>query len=169
MLQANSRLTPREVRDILQRTATPLAPYYQHEVGAGLLNVHAAVLEAAFPARRMGAFRATLDRGQVRFVNDRLRQFTGTVIPTGAFQMNVAVPQNALLASVQIGWPLVSANDLALALYDPQNVKRAESNVVNLPGLSGRRERTVVKMPAAGTWRVRVTNTLGPAGTPQQI
>ncbi len=58
MLEANPRLTPAQVKDILQRTATPLAPYYAHEVGAGMLNAHAAVLEAAFPARRMGQFRA---------------------------------------------------------------------------------------------------------------
>jgi serine protease AprX len=74
-----------------------------------------------------------------------------------------------LLASVQISWPLVSANDLGLSLYDPGGVKRAESNTINLPGLTGRRERTSLSMPAAGTWRVRVTNTLGAAGTPQQF
>jgi serine protease AprX len=169
MLEANSRLTPRQVRDILQRSATPLAPYYQHEVGAGLLNVHAAVLEAAFPERRMGTFRATLDRGQARFINDRLRQFTATVLPTGAFQTNVSIPQNTLLASVQISWPLISANDLGLALFDPQGVKRAESNTVNLPGLTGKRERTTVSMPVAGTWRACVTNTLGAAATSQQF
>jgi serine protease AprX len=169
MLEANSRLTPRQVRDILQRTATPLAPYYQHEVGAGLLNIHAAALEAAFPARHMGAFRATLDQGQVRFINDRLRQYPGTVSPTSTYQINLSVPTNTLLASMQISWPLVSVNDLGLALYDPQNVKRAESNTVNLPGLTGKRERTVVSMPAAGTWHARVTNTLGVAGTPQQF
>jgi serine protease AprX len=169
MLQANPRLTPRQVRDILQRTATTLTPYYQHEVGAGLLNVHAAVLEAAFPQRRMGTFRGTLDRGQVRFINNKLQQFSGTVLPTGAFQASVAVPQNALLASVEIAWPLVSANDLGLSLYNPQGVKRAASNTINLPGLTGKRERAIVSMPAAGTWHIRVTNSLGPAGTPQQF
>jgi hypothetical protein len=42
MLEANPTLTPAKVREILQRTATPLAPYYAHETGAGMLNVHAA-------------------------------------------------------------------------------------------------------------------------------
>jgi serine protease AprX len=169
MLEANPRLTPRQVRDILQRTATPLAPYYQHEAGAGMLNVYAAALEAAFPQRRMGTFRATLDRGQVRFINDPLRKFSGTVQPSGAYQMGVTVPQNALLASVQISWPFLSVNDLALSLSDPNGVKRAESNTINLTGLTGRRERTVVSVPVAGKWRVGVTNTLGAAGTPQQF
>ena len=52
MLEANPLLTPAQVRDILQRTATPMPPYFRHEVGAGMLNAHAAVLEAAFPQRR---------------------------------------------------------------------------------------------------------------------
>ena len=73
MLEANPRLTPSQIKDILQRTATPLSSYYSHEVGAGMLNAHAAVLEAAFPQRRIGMWRSTLDRGQVRFVNDPLR------------------------------------------------------------------------------------------------
>ena len=39
MLEANPQLTPAQIRDILQRTATPLTAYYIHEVGAGMLNV----------------------------------------------------------------------------------------------------------------------------------
>src|SRR5262249_29093133 len=45
MLEANPKLTPAQIRDILQRTATPLPAYYPYEVGAGLLNAQAAVLE----------------------------------------------------------------------------------------------------------------------------
>ena len=67
MLEANPNLTPAEVKDILQRTATPLPPYYTYEVGTGMLNVHAAVLEAAYPSRRIGAWRGTVDRDQVDF------------------------------------------------------------------------------------------------------
>jgi hypothetical protein len=35
----------------LRSTATPLPPYLSYEVGAGMLNAHAAVLKAAFPTR----------------------------------------------------------------------------------------------------------------------
>jgi serine protease AprX len=158
------------VRDILQRTATPLPPYYQHEVGAGMLNAHAAVLEAAFPERRIGAWRATLDRGQVRFVNDPLQQFGGTVEPLSGYETSLNVPADALLASVQIAWgPIYSTNDLGLALSDPGGARRASSNALNLPGLTGRRERAAVKAPSPGAWRIGVVNTLGAAGTPQQF
>jgi serine protease AprX len=170
MLEANPSLTPSAVRDILQRTATPLPPYYRHEAGAGMLNAHAAVLAAAFPERLIGAWRATLDRGQVRFVNDPLQQFGGTAQPVSGYETGLNIPEGALLASVQIAWgPVYSTNDLALALSDPGGVRRASANELNVPGLTGRRERVALSAPAPGRWRVGVTNTLGFAGTPQQF
>ena len=170
MLEADPDLTPAQVRDILQRTATPMPPYYSHEVGAGMLNAHAAVLAAAFPERLIGAWRAALDRGQVRFVKDPSQQFGGTAQPVTGYATSLNIPEGALLASVQIAWgPVYSTNDLSLALSDPGGVRRASSNELNVPGLTGRRERVVVKSPAPGGWRVGVTNTLGLAGTPQQF
>jgi serine protease AprX len=170
MLEANPGLTPAGVRDILQRTATPLPPYYRHEVGAGMLNAHAAVLEAAFPERLIGVWRATLDRGQVRFVDEPLQPFGGTAQPLSGYETFLSIPDGALLASVQIAWgPLYSTNDLALALYDPVGARRAAANQLNLPGLTGRLERVVVSSPAPGSWRVGVTNALAPVGTPQQF
>jgi serine protease AprX len=168
MLEANPDLTPAQVRDILRRTATPLPPYYRHEVGAGMLNAHAAVLEAAFPERLIGVWRATLDRGQVRFINDPLRQFGGIAQPLSGYETSLSIPEGALLASVQIAWgPIYSTNDLGLTLSDPGGVRRASANQLNLPGLTGKRERVNVNSPAPGKWRVGVTNTLGLAGTPQ--
>src|SRR5262245_60620657 len=168
MLEVNPSLTPAQIRDILKRTATPMPPYYRYEVGAGMLNAHAAVLEAAFSDRRMGMFRASLDRGQARYINDPLRMFSGTVQPNTPFTSNITVPQNSLLASVQIAWgPELSTNDLALQLIDPGGVARPEVNTINLPVLIGRRERNLVKPPASGTWRAQVRNTIGLIGTPQ--
>ncbi|MDQ3653276.1 MAG: S8 family serine peptidase, partial [Acidobacteriota bacterium] len=162
MIEANPALAPAEIRDILQRAATPLPPYYQHEVGAGMMNARAAVLEAAFPQRRMGRWRATLDRQQVRFVNDPTHTFSGIVQPGSTSETAIPIPANALLASAQIAWgPLWSVNDLSLTLHDAGGVRRAESNTINILSLKGKRERTLVKMPAAGSWSVRVANMLG--------
>lgn len=170
MLEANPRLTPAQIKDILQRTATPLPAYYAHEVGAGMLNVHAAVIEAAFPQRRIGTWRSTLDRGQVRFINDPLQKFSGTVYSASGSEITLSVPENTLVASVQIAWgPLTSVNDLALAVYDASGVKRAESNALNLPGLTGKRESVALKSAQAGAWRARVTSTLGANVTAQSF
>ena len=162
MLEANPSLTPAQVRDILQRTATPLPPYYQHEVGAGMLNVHAAVLQAAFPNRRIGTWRGTLNRGQVKFINDPLTTFSGTVQPGLASDATLVIPQNVLLASVQISWgPLSSTSDLGLNVYDPAGSLNSQSNGINLPGLTGKRERIAIRVPNAGSWRASVISTLG--------
>jgi serine protease AprX len=170
MLEANPRLSPAQIKDILQRTATPMPAYYSHEVGAGMLNAHAAVLEAAFPQRRIGAWRSTLERGQVRFVNDPIQKFTGTVSSSSGSEVALNIPENTLLAGVQVAWgPLTSTNDLALAVYDASGAKRAESNVLNLTGLTGKRESVALNLAQAGTWRARVTNTLGAAITAQSF
>ena len=170
MLEANPSLTPAQVKDILQRTATPLPPYGTYEVGTGMLNVHAAVLQAAFPSRPIGTWRGTVDRNQVDFINDALIQFSGTVQPGSTTEINLAIPEGAVAASVQISWgPLWSPNDLGLSIYDQLGVLRGQSNTLNLPGLNGKHETVSLITPAAGSWRLSVRNTLGSFATPQQF
>jgi serine protease AprX len=170
MLEANPQLTPAEVRDILQRSATVLPGYYQHEVGAGVLNAHAAVLEAAFSARRMGTWRATLDRGQAQFVTDPAQQFNGVVTQGGTTDWQINVPVDALLASVQVAWgPMNSMNDLALSVIDTTGKRRDIPNTANGTGLTSRRERAVVKWPTEGAWRAGVRNLIGPMTTAQSF
>lgn len=170
MLEANPSLTPARVKDILQRTATPLPPYYTYETGTGMLNAHAAVIEASFPSRRIGAWRGTLDRNQVQFVTEAPIEFSGIVNPGSSADTTLTIPEGAISASVQISWgPLWSTNDLGLSLYDQTGVLRGEANMLNLPGLNGKRESLTVVGPTAGAWRAGVRNTLGVLGTPQQF
>jgi serine protease AprX len=167
MLEVNPNLTPADVRTILQLTATPLAPYYSYEAGAGMLNVHAAVLQAAFTNRRIGTWRGTLDRGQVQFSKE-LTTFSANLNPATASNTAVQLPADTVLASIQIGWgPLWSINDLGLRVYDNFGSLRAESNSTNLPGLTGKQERVSLTTPTPGTWQVNVRNTLGVLGTTQ--
>jgi serine protease AprX len=157
MLEANPRLTPAQIRDILQRTATPLPPYYAHEVGAGMLNAQAAVLEAAFPQRRFGQWRGTAYQGQVQFINSAPQVFNGAVTPGTASDSAIAFAPNVLRASVQIAWGgLLSPNNLALTLLDTQGTSQTPASALNSMGLTGRRQRTVIDLPGAGTWKARV-------------
>ncbi len=167
MLEANPSLNTAQVKDILQRTATPLPPYFRHEVGAGMLNVHAAVLEAAFPARKMGLFRATLDQGQVKFIGDAPKYFSGTAVPGAASQIGVSFPADAVQATIHLAWGnLLSFNDLALSVRDASGNLRGESNYLNLPIITGRREKVTIDAPNAGTWQAAVQHT-GGIGTNQ--
>ena len=159
MLQANPQLTPAQVRDILQRTATPLPRYYLYEVGAGMLNAPGAVLEAAFPQRHFGSWRGVAFQNQVQFTQSSPQTFTGSAAPSSSTDTTLALPANTLRASLQIAWgSLTSANRLTLALIDPAGAQKALANAAPAPGLTGRRQRSSIDSPAAGTWRARVTN-----------
>ncbi len=163
MLEANPRLTPAQVRDILQRTATPLPPYYEYEVGAGMLNAPAAVLEAAFPQRRFGQWRGTAYQGQVQFINSAPQVFTGAVTPGYSSYSVVNIAPDVLRASVQIAWgSLLSPNMLTLTMLDSQGTSQPTANALNSPGLTGRRQRSVVDLPGAGAWKARVENLVAP-------
>jgi serine protease AprX len=158
MLEANPQLTPAQIRDILQRTATPLPPYYLHEVGAGMLNAQAAVLEAAFSQRRFGQWRGPAYQNQVQFVTTP-QQFNGSITPGGAYDSSLPIPANALLASTQLAWgDTQSPTNLSLTMIDPQNTNQAVANTASPFGLTGRRQRIVMQTPGAGTWVARVQN-----------
>jgi serine protease AprX len=156
MLEANPNLTPAQVRDILQRTATPLTSYYLFEVGAGMLNAQAAVLEAAFPQRRFGGWRGAAYQGQFEFTSSS-QTFSGNVSPGSVSESHLNIPANALLASVQIAWGgLANPNNLNLSLVDSSGGQQAVANEKNAPGLTGRRQRVIINSPAAGNWKARV-------------
>ena len=167
MLEVNPNLTPADIKDILSRTATPMPRYFFHEAGAGMLNTYAAVLEAAFPERRMGGFRSTLSRNAIRFVTRTSQTFQQTVYPNQTSSASVAIPQNTIQAGVNIYWDL-SANDFGLRVYDQSNSLMGESNYLNLPGLTGRREKVVLRNPVSQTLRAAISHS-GYAGTSQQV
>ncbi len=167
MLEVNPNLTPADVKDILSRTATPMPRYFFHEAGAGMLNTYAAVLEAAFPERHMGGFRSTLSRNAIRFTTTTLQTFEPTVFPNATSSVNVAIPQNTIQVGINIYWDL-SANDFGLKVYDQSNSLQGESNYLNLPGFTGRREKVVLRNPASQTLRAAISHS-GYVGTSQQV
>lgn len=167
MLEADPTLTPKDVKDILSRTATPLPRYFFHETGAGMLNTYAAVLEAAFPNRRMGAFRSTMSRNGIRFTTRTAQTFEQMVFPNVTASSNVMIPQNTVQATISVAWDL-SANDFGLKVYDSSDALVGESNYLNLPGLTGRREKVVFRNPLAGTLRTAVRHS-GSVGMSQKI
>jgi serine protease AprX len=158
MLEANPNLRPAEIKDILSRTATPSPKYFYHEVGAGMLNTYSAVLEAAFPDRRMGLFRSVLSQNQISFVTSTPQLFTAAVYPGSAATVDVRIPTNTVQASVSVSWNL-SLNDFGLKIYNAANSLVGESNYLNLPGLTGRHEKVVLRAPQSQTFRAAVQHT----------
>jgi len=165
MLEANPILTPAEIKDILSRTATPMPRYFYHEAGAGMLNTHAAVLEAAFPERSLGAFRATSSRNHVVYRTYVDSQFGQTSVPGGSVTHSVAIPQNTVQATLNVGWG-IGANDLGVKLFDTMGNIAGQSNNLNVVGLTGLREKVVLRNPGSGLFTSSVFHT-GNTGTPQ--
>lgn len=167
MLEANPNLTPAEVKDILSRTATPMPRYFYHEAGAGMLNTYAAVIEAAFPDRHMGAFRSTISRNGIKFTTRAAQTFEQMVFPNVTASQGVTIPSNTVQASVSVAWNL-SPNDFGLKVYNSSDSLVGESNYLNLPGVTGRREKVVFRNPLAGSMRAAVRHS-GYAGISQRV
>ena len=166
MLEANPNLQPAAIKDILSRTATPTPKYFYHEAGAGMLNTYSAVLEAAFPDRHMGVFRSVLSQNQISFITSTPQLFTAAVYPGSPTSVNVPVPANTVQASISVSWNL-SANDFGLKVYNSANSLAGESNYLNVPGLTGRHEKVVLRSPQAQTFRAAVQHT--GTGTMQNV
>ncbi|HEY0170597.1 MAG TPA: S8 family serine peptidase [Pyrinomonadaceae bacterium] len=174
VLEADRGLTPDEVRDVLVRTATPLAPYDEFEAGAGLANVHAAVDLALNPSKPYGNFGFT-GKGLAVGRQDAPAQAAG-VAANSTRSHTVTVPANARFTFIQLDWgsavgegeviadnTRLVVNDLRLTvLKDGQTV--ATCDAVNLGGLYGAREGVKLEFPAAGEYTVRVSAGLAGLG-----
>ena len=174
ILEANRNLTPDEVRDVLVRTATPLATYDEFEAGAGLANVHAAVDLAMNPSKAYGNFGFT-GKGLAVGRQDAPAQ-QGSVASNSSVEHEIAVPANARFTFVELNWGASAGesevvvdntrtviNDLGLeVLKDGQVV--ASSDAINLGGLFGAREGVKLEFPGAGNYTVRVSAGLAGLG-----
>jgi serine protease AprX len=165
MLEANPNLTPKEIKEILQRSATPLPLNYRHEVGAGMLNSYAAVLESAFPQRRTGLFRSILESKTVEFSTQVVHSFNQTALPGTISTTSFSLPENTVQASVTIGWSF-SPNDLSLKINNSSGQLQGVSNNLNLTGLTGRREKVNLNNPSSQNFQASVAHT-GNLGTAQ--
>ena len=153
MLEANPQLTPAQVKDIIERTATNMTGRLEWEAGAGHLNAYAATAEAANIRKDWG-----------KTVN-ALRSFNANavILPGGAplpFSLDFA-PVGTLQDYVfQVGADVayvqaraeIGDNTLGITLIDPDGVRYGSG--ISLPVLGG--TATTGAPGKAGTWRVQV-------------
>jgi serine protease AprX len=175
ILEANRSLQPDDVRDIITRTATPLATYDEFEVGAGLANVHAAVDLAQNPSKPYGNFGFT-GKG-LTLTRQDVPVIAGSISTSGAQTHQINIPSNARFAFIQLDWGAAGgedevvvdntnlvANDLSLTVqHNGQTV--ASSDDLNLVGLFGAREGVKLEFPEAGAYTLQVDANLG-VGSP---
>ncbi|HET6806865.1 MAG TPA: S8 family serine peptidase [Frateuria sp.] len=162
MLEANPSLTPAQVRDIIERTATNMTGRLAWEAGAGHINAYTAVAEAAGVR---GGFGATVNT---------LRDFnSNALLAPGAapipFSVDFApvgpVGEQSFTVGPDVAWvsarATIDANTLALVLIDPDGVQYGSA--IALPVLG---DTVTAGAPAKpGVWRVTVRGIGSVSGT----
>lgn len=164
MLEVNPNLSPIKIKNILQRSATPLPNYFSHEVGAGMLNTYAAVLEAAFPKRSTGTFRASLGGEGVKYATSTSQISSYQVNPNAMTSAVTLLPYNTVQTSFYIAWGRSSANNLGLSIYDGNGTLAGRSDHANTTGLFGRSEKVSVTLPSTANLQAQVNSMLGNLG-----
>lgn len=161
VLEANPHLTPAQVKDIIERTATNMTARLPWEAGAGHINAYAAVAEAANVRKGWG--------GTV----NALREFnTNAILLPGSTQpfsfefspVGETGSQQFTVGS-DIAWVAVRAtigeNTLALVLTDPDGVKYGSS--IALPVLGDTVTTGAPGKP--GVWTVSASGIGSVSGT----
>ena len=193
MLDADPTLTPDEVKQILQQTASQMPNYDEYQVGAGYINAYAAVDKVFNRSKAYGSFTGATDtrsyNAQYTSTNDPEKTFTINYTPqspgpqatnTNTYRFNVVDAFGVLDVQIDFGTnPATNeaGNSMGLALYppgclplasDPQGVPPCAYNSgLALPVLDSPSRRIVVKNPAAGQWVAEVRGVRGLADAPQ--
>ncbi|MEH7224640.1 S8 family serine peptidase [Bacillus sp. JJ1566] len=173
LLEANPMLSPSEIKQILQDTATNMPGYEPWEVGAGYVNAYAAV-DQAFTGKEYGktvnlyqAFNSNVESGTER------KEFEVTYDPTTLLSknqyeftvdegvVNVAAKINAYGVLSQTG------NPLNLVLIAPDGTEYSSGVSLLFPLYTDR--AVSVSSPMAGKWKAEIRGLKGVAENPLAI
>ena len=171
ILEAKPSMTPAQVKELLQQTATNMPGRESWEAGAGYVNAFAAV-DRAFRGTSFGAT-VNATRTFKSSVNSRavVSKFTVNYNPATAAsnQFTFAVPSgvNSLEASINTrGLQATTGNTVELVVLDPTGKEYNSGLPVEFTLTPGR--SVAVAAPMAGTWTLKVTGFRG-AGLPETI
>jgi serine protease AprX len=160
MLEANPGMDWRDVKRILQETASNIPGHESWEVGAGYVNTYAAVQSAL----KAGTFGSTVNAARTFNANAQVSTASNDtydidfspVGPTETVQFNVASGISLVAARANVG-----TNTVAISLTDP-NGKRYGSSIA-LPVLG---QNIAVSAPGVpGTWKLTVRGIGSVSGT----
>jgi serine protease AprX len=162
MFEANPHLTPAQVKDIIERTATNMTGRLPWEAGAGHVNAYAAVAEAA-----------GVRSGWGDTVN-ALREFNSNAVllggvPNVPFSIDFApvgpVTEQSFTVGSDIAWvaarATIDANTVALVLTDPDGIRYGSS--IALPVLGDTVTTGAPGKP--GVWKITVRGIGSVSGT----
>ena len=156
VLEANPRLAPDAVREVIRRTARPIPGCPQHACGMGELDARAAV----DLARSVHNLKKLVRNGQPFWFSETVTERNGTVplslFGSGRDTWTFTVPAGADSASVSITWTSPAA-DLDLTVRRPDGSVAGSGAISASQTGTNRSETVVVAAPVAGTWTVEAT------------
>jgi serine protease AprX len=162
MLEANPNLSPAQVKDILQRTATNMTGRLTWEAGAGHINAYEAVADAAGLRTDYGA---TVNALRTFNSNALLVKGADPVPFSVDFAPVGPVGEQSFTVGSDVAWvsakATIDANTLALVLIDPDGVRYGSA--IALPVIG---DTVTTGAPAKpGVWRVTVRGIGSVSGT----
>jgi serine protease AprX len=179
LLSADPTLTPDDVKSILAQTATQMPGFSEFEVGAGYLNVYAAVDKVFHRAKAYGTYGGTLDQqsynlaiatntvSQVPFhidYNPVATPGAGSANST-AFTVAPGISVLDVFGTIDDALGLGEGNTVGLLLTAPDGT--VYSSGVALPVLDSPSREVVVKNPVPGQWLLEVRGVRGLAALPE--
>jgi serine protease AprX len=150
LLEANPALTPDRIKSTIEATATPMAGYGRHQVGAGFLNVLAGIDSVKNPSKVYGAV-----------LNQTYNaSFTGTSAnetwdqpfdpSVGPAVHHYTIGGNGVESDVFLTWDN-TANTFNLAVTDPGGTQTSTGSNA-LAAVYGLQASLGFAAPAAGDW-----------------
>ncbi len=167
MLDADPTLSPDEVKSILRETATRIPNRDEWEVGAGFVNVYAAVDKVFNRSKNYGTFREPQFNAQIEH-DDSVENFTIEYSQANSLTGTTANPGNSVHFTVEEGTDVLdvfariplpppagsddgsTANTMSIRLTDPDGVRF--SSPTALPLFNAANRQVIVKKPKAGLW-----------------
>jgi len=179
MLSADPTLTPDEVKSILVQTASQMPGFSEFEVGAGYVNVYAAVDKAFHRAKAYGTYGGTVDQqtynlpiatstvSQTPFHIDYSPLATPGAGSANSTTFTVAPGISVLdvFATFDDVLGLGEGNTIGLLLTAPDGT--TYSSGVALPVLDTPNRQVVVKNPLPGQWLLEARGIRGLATFPE--
>jgi serine protease AprX len=186
MLDADPTLSPDDVKQIIQQTATPMPGRADYEVGAGYINDYAAVDKVFNRAKTYGAFLNPTFNTDLTIAYGQPQTFSLNYTPqqpgpqstnTNTYHFTVDPGKGILDVRIDYGETTGQGNTLGMALYPPGCTTAGQSDTSavppcayasapTLPGLDAPRNELMIKNPAAGEWIVEVRGLRGLAAAP---
>lgn len=172
LLEAKPELSPLEIKELIQKTATNMPGYESWETGAGYVNAYAAV-DAAYTNKTYGTVLNTTrtfhaNANVVEKKQDFTIEYSPTSLSTNKHTFSVSAGQTELTARIHAkGLLEETGNPINLILTAPDGTRYSSGIYVLFPLYTDRTVQVINPLP--GTWTVSIEGLQGVLSLPETV